>query len=154
MKGYLKPVFGMAIFALLAASNIQAETEEKMIIALKTGDFELTETDISTLVVGESKTIETDSGKVIDILRTDDGVEVFVDGELLEMNFDNGNLHEDHEVTTHVEVICDDDAECDKNVFVFTGDGTDLEELHEMHMQGEGEGHKVIMIKKHVIVED
>ncbi len=35
------------------------------------------------------KTIETDSGKIIDILRTADGAEIYVDGELLEMNFDD-----------------------------------------------------------------
>jgi len=195
MKGYLKPVFALAAIALLAAGNIQADTEEKMIIALKTDDFEMTETDVSSLAIGESQMIETDSGKVIDILRTADGVEIYVDGELLEMSFDSEGLHEeslhgDHMIKKHVEIICDNDEECDKNVFVMTGDDSgenivihkeieltctaeeegndcsdkmvwvsdgeeiDLKELHEMHMDGEGEGHKVIMIKKHVVVED
>jgi len=204
MKGYLKPIFALAATALLATGNVQADTEEKMIIALKTDDFEMTNTDISSLAIGESQTIETDSGQVIDLLRTADGVEIYVDGELLEMGFDSEGLHEEgaheaHIITKHVEVICDDDEECDKNVFVFTGDDTDiasfitddgenifvhkeieltctsdeegtdcsdnmiwvsegddidLQELHEMHMAGEGEGHKVIIIKKHVVTED
>lgn len=204
MKGYLKPIFALAALALLMTGTVQADTEEKMIIALKTDDFEMTETDISSLAIGESQTIETDSGQVIDLLRTADGVEIYVDGELLEMSFDSEGLHEegshgDHMIMKHVEIICDDDEECDKNVFVFTGDDTDiasfvtddgehivmhkeieltctadeegtscadkmvwisegdnidLQELHEMHMQGEGEGHKVIVIKKHVITED
>ena len=182
---------------------MQAEVEEKMIIALKTDNFELTETDVSSLAVGESQTIETDNGQVIDLLRTTDGVEIYVDGELLEMSFDSEGLHEEsthgnHMIRKHVEIICDDNEECDKNVFVLTGDDTDiasfitddgenivihrdielscsddegtncsdkmvwvsegedmdLEELHEMHMQGEGEGHKVIVIKRHVVTED
>ena len=48
--------------------------------------------------LGESQTIETNNGKVIDLLRTADGVEIYVDGE--------------------------------------------------------GEGHKVIMIRKHVVSKD
>jgi len=88
MKGYLKPIFALAATALLATGNVQADTEEKMIIALKTDDFEMTNTDISSLAIGESQTIETDSGQVIDLLRTADGVEIYVDGELLEMGFE------------------------------------------------------------------
>jgi len=156
MKHYLKPVFVLATFAFLAASSVQAETEEKLVIALKTDDFELTETDISALAIGEGQTIETESGKVIDILRTVDGAEVYVDGELLEMNFDHEGLHEEHMVRKHVEIICDEDEEgtnCDeKLIWVSEDEDIDLEELHEMH-QGE-QGHKVIVIKKKIVTED
>lgn len=41
MKRYLKPVFTMVAFALLVTSNVLAVSEEKIIIALKTDDFEL-----------------------------------------------------------------------------------------------------------------
>jgi len=141
MKHYLKPIFALAALTLLAASLAQAETREKMIIALKTTDFELTETDISTLAIGESQTIETDSGKVIDILRTADGAEIYVDGELLEMDFDSEGLHEDHMVRKHVEIICDTDDDCEENVVILTGD------------EGE-DSHKVIIINKEVITEN
>lgn len=120
MKHYLRPVFALATIALLSATSVQAESMEKMVIALKTDRFELTETDISDLAIGEGQTIETESGKVIDILRTADGAEIYVDGELLEMNFDNDSLHEGHMVKKHVEVICEDGEECDHNVFVFS----------------------------------
>jgi len=50
MKRYLKPVFALSMFALLNATTVLAETEQKMVIALKTDGFELTETNISTLV--------------------------------------------------------------------------------------------------------
>lgn len=128
MKHYLKPVFALATFAFLAASSAQAGSEEKMIIALKTDNFELTETDISTLAVGEAQTIETDSGKVIDILRTTDGVEIYVDGELLEINLDQDGLHEQHMVRKHVEIICDGDEGCDENIIMLTSETSDITE--------------------------
>ena len=200
MKHYLKPIFAMLVFAILVPATVQAEHEEKMVIAAKTDDFEMAETDISDLAIGESQTIETESGKVIDILRTAEGAEIYVDGELLEMDFGGHALHGEHMMQKHVEVICDNDEECDKNVFVLAGDDAgatgwvteggenvvihkeielsctsedgedtkcsenmvwvsegddvDLEKLHEMHTGGEGEAHKVIIVKKHKIVEE
>ena len=129
MKYLLKPVFALVMFAILAASSVQAETQEKMIIALKTNEFELTETDISELAIGESQTIETESGRVIDILRTADGAEIYIDGELLEMNFDDEGLHEEHMIRKHVEINCANDEECDKNVFILAGDDHDVTEF-------------------------
>ena len=142
MKHYLKPVFVLATFAFLAANSVQADTKEKMVIALKTNDFELTETDISALAIGEGQTIETEGGKVIDILRTADGAEVYVDGELLEMDFDHEGLHEEHMVRKHVEIICDEDEECDKNVVILTG-----EDDHISDFMTE-DGHTVIIHKE------
>ena len=152
MKHYLRPVLTLATFAFLAASSVQASSEEKMVIALKTDDFELTETDISALAIGEGQTIETESGKVIDILRTADGVEIYVDGEMLEMDFDHDGLHEEHMVRKHAEVICDSDEGCDEMIWISADEDIDLEELHKMH-EGE-EGHKFIVIKKKIITQD
>ncbi len=152
MKHYLKPIFVLATFALLASTSVQAESEEKMIIVLKTDQFELMETDISALAIGEAQTIETDSGKIIDILRTADGAEIYIDGELLEMDFDHEGLHEGHMVTKHVEIICDNDEECDETVMLFDGEDLDLERIHEMHM--DGGNHKIIVIEKEVISRD
>ena len=123
MKHYLRPVFALFVLALLTSASVFAETREKMVIALQTDDFELAETDISTLAIGEAKTIETDSGKVIDILRTNDGAEIYVDGELLELNFNDDNLHEEHMMEKHVEIVCDSEEECDENIFILSGDG-------------------------------
>ena len=156
MKRYLKPVFTLSMFALLNATTVLAETEQKMIIALKTDGFELTETDISTLAVGEAQTIETDGGKVIDILRTSEGAEIYVDGELLEMNFSHEGLHEENGMEKHVEIICDSDEEesdcADKMIWVSSDEDIDIEELHEMHKNDEG--HKVIVIKKKIVAKD
>ncbi len=199
MNRYLKPVFVLITLALLASSSAQAGSEEKIIIALKSDDFELAEIDVSNLAVGESETIESDSGKVIDILRTKDGVEIYVDGELLDLNFAADGLHEAHAITKHIEIICDSDEACDENVFFMAGDDAagaswftedghtvfvhkeielsctdddeetncteemlwfsagedmDLEALHELHANGDGEGHRIIMIKKHIDTQD
>ena len=131
MKHYLKPVYAFTVFALLTTTSVQAENQEKMVIALKTHDFELTETDISTLAIGESQTIETGSGKIIDILRTTDGAEIYVDGELLEIDFDHEGLHEDHMIKKHVSVICDNNEDCDKNIFILAGDDDDSNRVIE-----------------------
>lgn len=122
MKHFLVHIFALPIVALLFATSVQAATEEKMVVALKTSDFELAETDISNLAVGEAQTIETDSGTVIDILRTADGTEIYVDGELLETNFDDEGSHGQHKVKKHVEIICHDEEDCDNNVFVIDRD--------------------------------
>jgi len=149
MKHYLKPILTLAVVAVLAATSAQAASKEKMIIALKTDNYELLETDVSSLAVGEAQTIETDTGKIIDILRTVDGVEIYVDGELLEMDLDHEDLHEGHMVEKHVEIICDSEEECDRHVLITDGENFDLEELHDMHKSGEA--HKIIVIEKEII---
>ena len=122
MKHYLGPVFTLAVLLLLTTTSVQAVAGEKMVIALKTDSFELAETDISELAVGEAQTIETESGTVIDILRTADGADIYVDGELLEMNFDDSGLHEEHVMEKHVEIVCDDDEDCSKHMIVLGDD--------------------------------
>lgn len=128
MKYPKRAILTLATLAVFAATTVQAETEEKMVIALKTDDFELAETDVSSLAVGEAKTIETESGRVIDILRTNDGVELYVDGELLEMDFHDEGLHEKHVVRKHIEIDCQNEEDCDKNVVILSGDHDDLPE--------------------------
>ena len=122
MKHYSGPVFALLTFALLTSASALAQNREKVVIALETDDFKLAETDISTLTVGEAQTIETDSGRVIDILRTSDGAEIYVDGELLEMNFNDEGLHEEHMMNKHVEIVCDNGEECDENIIIINHD--------------------------------
>ena len=122
MKHYLGPVLALLTFALLTSESALAQTRDKVVIALETDNFELAETDISTLAIGEAQTIETESGKIIDILRTNDGAEIYVDGELLEMNFNDERLHEEHMINKHVEIVCDTGEECDENMFIINHD--------------------------------
>ena len=169
MKHFLKPVLALASFAVFCTTPVQADTlekPEKLVIALKTNDFELTETDVSELAIGQAQTIETESGRVIDILRTADGVEIYVDGELLEMNAENVDQPDaGNHVFIHneIELSCTHDDEegtsCDEHV-IWTSDGEEIdhEELHEMHkdleVSGDGKEHKVIVIKKEIVSED
>ena len=120
MKQLLKPIFALTICAILASPPIWAGEGEEMIIELKTHDFEVAATDIGELAIGESKTIETESGKIIDILRTSDGAEIYIDGELLEMNATHEGMHEVHKIEKHVEIVCDDEEDCEKQIFVVT----------------------------------
>lgn len=191
MKRYAKFILTLTFTVVVATGVAMADTEEKMVIALKTDHFEMAETDISALAIGEAKTIETESGKIIDIIRTTDGAEIYVDGELLEMDFDHEGIHEEHKIRKHVEIICEDDEDCDKHIVMHAesdtnvlewvghggdhvvihkevelsctddesgnscsdssvwkieGEDIDLEELRELHE--DGEAHQVIIIKK------
>ena len=125
----------VAVFTLGAAAL--SAGEDKMVIALTTDDFELAETDVSDLEIGDSETIYTQSGKTIDLLRTADGIEIYVDGELLELGLDGEEgIHEGHHIVhQHVEVDCDTEEDCDLDI-----------ELGSLH--GEGHHEKVIIIKE------
>jgi len=128
-------LLAIAVFTLGAASL--SAGEDKMVIALTTDDFELAETDVSNLEIGDSETIYTQSGKTIDLLRTADGIEIYVDGELLELGL-NGEegIHEGHHIVhQYVEVDCDTEEDCDMDL-----------ELGSLH--GEGHHEKVIIIKE------
>ena len=150
MKHNLKLFFALLAFAFLTSASVQAQTREKILIALETDDVELAETDISALAIGEALTIEAQSGKLIDIIRTAEGAEIYVDGELLEMNFHDEDLHEGHMMGKHVEIVCDGDEEeasCDDHLIWVSDDADfDIGELHEEHKNTDG--HKVIVIKK------
>ena len=125
----------VAVFTLGAAAL--SAGEDKMVIALTTDDFELAETDVSDLEIGDSETIYTQSGKTIDLLRTADGIEIYVDGELLELGLDGEEgIHEGHHIVhQHVEVDCYTEEDCDMDI-----------ELGSLH--GEGHHEKVIIIKE------
>jgi hypothetical protein len=122
---------------LAQAAGADGTHEEKMVIALKTDDFELQKTDISHLEAGDAETIVTESGKTIDLLRTEDGVEIYVDGELLEPG-----AHGDHEVIhERIEVVCEEDDACEELVWVSEDDDIELDLLH-------GEDHELILFQE------
>lgn len=134
------------------AGTTLAGDKEKIIIDLKTHDFEVTETDISNLAIGESETIVTESGKTIDLLRTADGVEIYVDGELMDIphmdgTASEGGLHKSHETIVfecEVDDISDVETECGHHMVFFSDGDFDIEALH-----ADGEGHKVMIKRMH-----
>ena len=115
----------------------------------KTDNFELAETDVSDLAVGESEIIVTESGKTIDLLRTADGVEIYVDGELLEtprLSGEHGDHHGVGVMSKSIVVKCETDGGADEEAvcedeLLFLADGDlDIGALH-----ADGEAHKVII---------
>jgi hypothetical protein len=121
MQDYFRTIFALFLLTLLIFSDAQADTVEQLVISLHSEDFELAETDISTLVIGEARTIESDAGKIIDILRTADGVDIYVDGNLLEMNFELDVQDEDDFMGNRIESVCDNEEVCEDSVIILKG---------------------------------
>lgn len=121
-----------ALTFTLAGSTIAiAKDVQKHVIALKTDDFELVETDISDLEVGEARTIVTEEGKNIDIIRAAEGVEIYVDGELLDLSF--GDMSGAHKRHQRIVVDCDGaEGECGDLMALHSGDGDHAAGDHEV----------------------
>lgn len=120
--------------ALQAGDEAGKVVEKKMVVAISTDEFELDEFDISDMAVGDAETIVTESGKTVDLLRTEDGVEIYVDGELLDLP--HMGAHGGHKVVNAtVEVICEseDEEKCDEMVWMTEGGELDEEALHLLH---------------------
>ena len=105
MNKVLNTTAAIVTLAALAPGLAMANSIEKRVIAIKTNDFELSETDVSDLAVGEAETIVTEDGKTVDILRTAEGLEIYVDGELLDMSF--GESHGTHRMHKRKVITCD-----------------------------------------------
>lgn len=136
--------------AFIFAGAAQAGDQEKMVIQLKTNDFEIAETDISNLAIGESETIITESGKTIDLLRTADGVEIYIDGELMDMDGHDVHFGDGRKIHKQVIFECevdskgDSEATCADNMIFFSDGDVDIEALHEG-----GGTHKVFIKRMH-----
>ena len=116
--------------ALLAGEPAETVIEEKIVIALETDDFAIEETDLSHLAVGDAETIVTESGKTVDLLRTEDGIEVYVNGELIEA----GGMHEEKHVVHRIRIVCDDEGEdCSEDM-------TWMESLEDVEIESLQEG--------------
>lgn len=118
--------------------------QKKVMVAFKTDDVELHEMDLSHLQPGDSETIRTDSGKTIDLLRTEDDVEVYIDGKLLDAGSAAAGQHRAVRVKHEdIDIVCADDAECEEMVLLSKDE---LEAYGEQH-----DGEKVVIIRKEVI---
>jgi hypothetical protein len=100
---------------------------EQHTIALKTSGSEVFEADLNELAIGESRSFVTDAGQSVDLIRTAEGAEVYIDGKLVDIG--SVGLDGDHHVLhkeASVECFSDGDGEtdCDHDV-VFSGDAAD-----------------------------
>lgn len=133
-------------FLLLGSASLAAAevVEHKQVFKLKTGDAETVVADVSDLAVGESETIVSDSGRTVDLLRTEEGFEVYIDGELQEMGRHDARLVKRHK---KVEVICDSEDNCDERVMISSDGEESFDDLHDEHgVHVDEEVHKVIVI--------
>ena len=133
----------LGLQSLSAGEDSEAVIEKKIVVAINGDDFELAETDVSHLGVGDAETIVTESGKTIDILRTEDGVEIYVDGELIDAGLSENLdvLHEKHAIR-HVEVICESEGECEELAWLSEDGNVDIDADIEIMHDGD---YKVIM---------
>jgi len=83
-----------------------ASAEETIMVKVKDGGANIETADLSDLAVGESQIIYTENGKEITMTRTDDGMEVLVDGEQIDTG--DNVLHADCNVEVMVETDCED----------------------------------------------
>jgi len=137
MNKVLNTTAAIVTLAALAPGLAMANSVEKRVIAIKTNDFELSETDVSDLAVGEAETIVTEDGKTVDILRTAEGLEIYVDGELLDMSL--GDKHGAHRLHERKVITCDGaEGDCEDEFTWHSGP-------HEA-----GEFHGAVVKKVHV----
>jgi hypothetical protein len=82
---------------------------------------EVIEADVSDLQLGESLEFVTESGQIIDILKAPEGIEIYLDGELLDPHGGvHGDLEQLHQhIAIHEEVLdidCDDADDCEAHI--------------------------------------
>ena len=116
-----KPVFAMSLLlmisAMLFSTTSMAGDQPEMIIDLETAEFHIEQLDISGLETGDVETIYTEDGKTIDVVRTDTGVDIFVDGEKLDLpgpgvHTMHADSHEARHVIVQIECESDADEDC------------------------------------------
>lgn len=125
----LAPVLALSTALFAAPLWAGGSHHETHVIKVKTDDAEMVEADVSDLALGESRSFVTDSGRTVDILRAPEGIEVYIDGELLEAEFGAEDLHERmaliHE-EMEIECEADDEAECEDHfAYAWSTEDTD-----------------------------
>ncbi len=136
-KLFLLPM--LAILALSFTHFTNAETQVE--VSVTDGDFEMLNTDLSHLAVGESEILYS-NGKEITLTRTESGVDVLVDGEELDADF--AFLKSECNVEINVDAHCDDCevAYAEMNVIMLKSSG-DTENMQVTCMSGDSDGHYV-----------
>ena len=122
----------------VAGQAREVVADEELVVALKTEHFEIPETDISHLAVGEAERIVTEYGRTVDLVRTEDGVEVYLDGQLLDIPMDGG----ERVIREEIEILCDTPEDCEEVRRMAEDGDVDLEALEA------GDAHRVVRIRK------
>ncbi len=130
---------------ILVAGLALADGGYEMLIDIETDEISINQMDIDHLEVGDSETIYTQDGKTVDILRTAQGVEIFIDGEKLDPpslhGIADGAAHEMHKYVLKIECDSEDVDDCAGAHHLADSD-------HENGYGYAHQGHKVIIIQK------
>lgn len=129
-------------FTLLATGAFAGggESISKHIIKVAADGGEVIEADASDLQLGESLEFVTESGQIIDILKAPDGIEIYIDGELLDphgVHGDRSQLHRHIAIREEaVDIDCDGVDDCEAHI--------------EALIDGDFEHAEVIIIEKQI----
>lgn len=146
-----KPTFAallaaVALALLAPAAFADATTIEGTHFKISTSDAGTVEFDLDELAVGESRHFTTDTGKPVDVTRTEAGYELAVDGKKLDVILDGEDA-----ASMHIESAGEGDGEREV-VFLKkrAGDGSGEPHVVVMTEGDDGEGGKRV-IKKRII---
>ena len=125
---------------LQADQQVVKKQRVKVVVAEDDSEPQIVDLDGEDLEIGESRQIFTESGKEILISRSEEGLNVTVDGEAIDV----GALHEGHghggDVQVHRKVI-KHLADGDQKTMVFVGKGGDEIDIQEVDVQKIIAGH-------------
>ncbi len=155
----LSPI-ALTLFAQGAQASDMVE-ERKVKLVVKADDGEAVKLDLSDLALGESTQVTTDSGKLVNITRDDEGYLIDVEGKEIRVaapeHFDHEGDH-DGKHRVRVKVITDGDGDetdgevrIEKRIMVTAdgetvvshgGDGHEGQDIRVIRL-GDGDGHGV-----------
>lgn len=82
--------------AFVQASPEDDEQRRVKVVIADDGDMESQEFDLEDMEVGETREFTTDSGRVVEITRTEDGQRITLDGKEINLHT-NGHMGHDHQ---------------------------------------------------------
>ena len=143
----------------LTSGPAVAGGQEPEIIEVMAEDFVIGPLDISHLENGDSETVFTEDGRTIDILRSIEGIEIFIDGEPL--GLPSLHHHEGSSIELEIECISDDHQGCSNSDQLIVNEDHDVMVIKDTHGSShhdpeteEPEHRKVIIIKEIRLEED
>lgn len=158
MKSTLETMMALAAAGLLAGAAVAGgEPEETIKVEVSTGHGGVFMADMSDAAVGDAQTWTTENGKVIDVLRTENGVEIYVDGELMDASFGEEALHGAHVVLhEEMEVECHgtDGEDCRHDVIVMKNGDVSMDGDFDVVIDGDAAEHQVIVKRFEMVCED
>ncbi len=148
LNRHLMQLASVFLPAILMVSSAIAGGQTEMLIEVKTDDIQIEQLDISHLEVGDSETIYTQDGTTVDILRVVHGVEIFIDGEQLDIPSPHDleftdDAQEHHEIMIETECDSAEDDGCTNHHYL-----SDSSEFRN------AKHHKVIIVKEFVHEDD